>query len=276
MKDVDDDALRALDPARAPDPEAHLQPTARAMLERVLTAQEVTPEILRAVAAPTPRRRRAPVRVAAILGAAAVVAGAVVVLPNLGESASAWTAVPQAVSDERALDAAEWCRRMFDGPAPEGGSTPNAEELAAMAPVLAERRGRHDLVVIGGGGWTAQCLVDETGGGAGALAPPNLAPSPADPDDVVLLSSMVLLEDDGYVVAIFGAAGADVMALTLHPEGVEPVTATVASGCFAGFWPAPDARSDTPEGMRATLVLRSGEVRDVALEWVDVRAGEDA
>ncbi len=284
------EALRALDPARPADPAAHTRPDAVALVERVLastpsdtaaTAGASAAKVGADVEAPgtvhvLDRRpvwwRPRSVRTATLLAAAAAVVGAVV-LPNLGErTADAWTAVPQVVPRAQALAAAERCREAWAGPASEGSEFPDAAERAAMDLLLAERRGGYDLVVIGGGGWLSECMLDPDGEGAlGALAPPDLSGTseslPA--EDVDLMSAMTALTDDGYVAAVFGRIGPDVMAVTLLPPDTEPVQATIQGGYFAAFWPASTPRAGSLEGVEARLVLRSGEVRTATLDMRD-------
>lgn len=267
--------LAELDPARPADPRAHATAAARAMLASVLAAptdaaaDDGGPDAGGAVPGVTQltgRRRRRVVRVAVVVGVAAALAVGAIVLPHRGEDSAlaSWTATPGSLSSDATLTAAEQCRTLASA---ARGDDPSGEVLGAMAPALAERRGGFRLVVIAGGGWQAECLLNGTGGGTAGLSNPSVRAGldPLGPEDVRQGTSSSLLVDGGYVVSVIGDVGPDVMAVTVHPDDVKPVHATVAGGHFAAFWPATTPRSQHLTELTATLVLRSGEVRSVEL-----------
>lgn len=264
--------LHALDPARPANPTAARSVQAQALLERVVATPREAQGTDAGWSPSRSTRAQGGRRWAWILGAVAAVTVAALLLPGLGdrEAFASWTARPAGVPVEDAELAAEACRDVWAetataGPAADSQAAPvlTTQVLEDMDVVLAERRGDHLLTIIGSDGWLAQCLLGPGAGGS-ALAPPGLYEQfgPLPPDTIDWISALTSGIDEGYYVAVFGRVGADVVAVTLQPPGLEPVQATVAAGYYAAWWPTTDPRSDDPTRITATVRLRSGEVRE--------------
>ena len=276
LSDLTDLAL--LDPAGPSDPGAATTVPALALLERVLASPRQDAPGAPGSPVGRPTRYRAPRptgRRLALTGATvAVLAVAGVVLPSLGDRAAdaAWTAVPGRLDRQETLDAAEECREVWRA---NGDGEPPTATLAGMVPLVAEHRGDVDLVVIGDGRWVGSCLLDETGSAAALQPPDSVAAAAAPPVDGVAwrFAAGSLTEDGTWLVAVAGRVGADVAAVTLHPEhggeGVSVVHATLQDGWLVAFWPSRADRAATdPMDTPLTLTLRTGEVlRDVVVPW---------
>lgn len=284
-REVDLSRLAELDPAGPPDPGAGHGVVAQAVLERVVASPREAGDGLGELAPPRARaaRRAGPGRPArlGLVGAGAVVLGvALAVLPGPGDAGAgaAWTAVPGALDEAETAAAAEECRDLARG----FDDAPSDASAAAGVPLVAEHRGDVGLVAVGGDDWVAACLLDDTGyvasyAPAAAVA---LADEPA-ADEVLWWSGFMSRQEDGTALhAAVGRAGADVAAVTLHPVGAavgaEVVHATLDDGWFVAFWPVPGRHAgrdplDTP----LTVTLRTGEVRDVVVQWGAAVAGTD-
>lgn len=289
--DLDLRDLAALDPAGPPDPGAAASAPAQALLARVLATPRGDVALPRSTAAGarpaaagephTPRRDRLRAwssgrRLVLVGAAAAVLAGAAVVLPGVlriteQDAYATWTARPGVLNDAATAEAAEGCRAAWRGTTTD--PQPTETELTAMRPLAAEQRGDVALVVISDGRWLAECLLDSTGHVAG-LTPPDVTAGirpPADDGVTWSFGSQSRVRDDLVVAAVVGRAGPDVVAVALHPhrpaEGAEVVHATLEDGWFLAFWPARDVAADLMT-TRVTLTLRSGEVRhDVVVRF---------
>lgn len=270
--------LSTLDPAGTTDPDAASSVPALAMLERVLATPR-DGSTLPASPAVRPTRYRAPRptgrRLALAGGVVAALALGGVLLPGLGDRAAdaAWTAVPGQLDRQETLDAAQECRQTWRDTSID--PPPTEAQVAAMNPLVAEHRGDASLVVVGGEGWFAACLLDESGYVA-SLSPPDATAAVEDPahDEVVAWSAfMSRLESGDAFLALVGRAGADVAAVALHPEGtfgdVDVVHATLRDGWFIAFWPVGSEDAErNPVRTPLTVTLRTGEVlRDVVLPW---------
>jgi hypothetical protein len=62
------------------------------------------------------------------------------------------------------------------------------------------------------------------------------------------------LKVQGY--SVVGRAGADIAAVTIEPEGVPPILATLENGWFAGWWPSivpPNELGNLPPAQEAVV-----------------------
>ena len=267
-----DSRLRELDAARDLTDDL-LDPRgdrARAVLARITSTdpsagpQSAPTSATPATAAPTRARRR---RLLPAVGiAAALVVGGTVGPAALGmNTASAqWVAMPTGVSASDADAAARPCRDLFlhgsFGDATTGDPAwPTSEQVRDMPVVVAEDRGSWRFVVMSDGRWSTTCLqqrstLDRVLGvfgahpglaGGGGMTPLTELPTPSAREvrtvDVMGSSVSGTLRPASTVSAITGRVGADVVGVVVEPVGRPKVTATVAGGWFAGWWPEPNA-----------------------------------
>lgn len=142
-----------------------------------------------------------------------------------------------------------------------------------LEPVLAERRGKYTLTVMGGRGNLGHCLTTEdegAGAGMATAVDPTLRPGPGelsvldfdgstmggpDPDKV---------EMNPATIVMGGRIGPDVREVTIHPPGQVPVQATVDNGYWTAWWPFEliSTKIPTPIGATAELTLTDGSTID--------------
>lgn len=187
--------------------------------------------------APRPRRHRS------LLTLAAAAAVAIALWPS-GPTAPAafakWVNDPILIAPE---DISPWLeyscdpQRFSEGSQPTDG--PNPSTIGAVEPVLVERRG--DLVLMvqaGADGWLS-CLVNEAGwGGFRSLA--------GDPDHLTGVFGESVTSTDTYEpqgerwVATAGQVSDDVVRVEITLATGYEVTASVAGGFYAAWWPSID------------------------------------
>lgn len=221
-----------------------------------------------APAAPAPARSpRRPVRtrrVALLAGAAAVLAGGMVVLPSLtgGDRAYAtWTGEPGALSAQERASAVEECRSSAGAVDPGSG-----EDLRTARDVVAERRGAWTTVVLAGSdGFAALCVTDDSalvgGGRIGSVGRADV-PEPG-PRDLVATSLGWGATSAGALSLAAGTAGPEVVGVRYRSPEHGDVAATVAEGHFA-FW-VPGAEMDDPSGVDVEVTYRDGTTGTVRL-----------
>lgn len=283
-------ALAAIDPAGARDPQAHLSSAAAGLLASIITAPDrpVRPIAADSSGAPTElgakgRTRR---RVWVLAGAAAVVAGGLVVLPNVapgGGAYASWTDVPAAATGSNAAAAEDECRDMWlDFAATPGEGIPERQVVADADLVLAEQRGDFTYTVLSDGAWGMDCLVQTERGvwwsggvvGAGGSLQPLGDSGELAPDGVadLMLVGAFGPDIDGLVLTLYARVGAEVTAAVVHTPEVGDVEATVTNGYLAAWAPGlPDDALDVPSiGM--TLYLADGSQIELTPEDVDALA----
>jgi hypothetical protein len=201
-------------------------------------------------------RSRARRTLAVSLASAAVVVVAVATV-GIVSTPSAPTSPPQALDNEplTAGDIAAWTST----PTPVTEVTPvisKCEAVIAREPlafgtptiVNSDVRGRVQSVIIALGGYSGYCIGTSVATAAFVLlnAPPipgsagYTQPTPA-PDAIALGPSGGNTSANGWTFAE-GAAGSDVVRVTLHEKGVE-VEATVAHGTWIAWWPSHGAET---------------------------------
>ena len=219
--------LHRLDPADSP--KAELSARARADLEWILS-MDARPTAM-------PMRRTPRVRAAVGLTAAAALAVAGILAPSAlrgGDTAFAsWIPTASTLSaTERAL-AGESCRQELSEADPAAGQ-------AHM--VLADRRGHWTTVMLSGdGGFSGLCITDASTGwfrkdviGSAGVAT-GLDTVGARGVVATDLGTGTMAAGDIFLAA--GFAGPQVAGITLHTESHGVVTATIAGGRFALWFP---------------------------------------
>lgn len=258
-----DKALRTLDAA---DPYVDpRRPRARADLARILAtdphAHAGAPSA--GPAGRTPRARWSLRRVALAGGALAAVTTGLVALPSLtgGDQALAsWTSVPDQMTPEQRADAAISCRQAEM----EGAGTDYIDELSSAEPVIAERRGVWNTVVLAGtAGFAALCITDDSAG----LFTMGMIGSIGSPDDAVLPGPRELAATDlgtgtmsaGDLSLAAGTVGTEIVGVVYRSRSHGDVTATVSAGRFA-FWFPGDELEDvgSTDGVQVEVTYRDG------------------
>jgi hypothetical protein len=277
-----DSRFRELDPSRALTDE-QLDPRgdrARAMLAEITATDRV--------ARPVPVRDEAPARRRPRLLPAAGIASALLVGAVVGpaavglDSASAqWVAMPTGVPVADAVASARSCRELLTVADGMPG-TPAPGVVGRMPVVVAEDRGSWRFVVLSDGRWEASCLqqrstldriVAALGGGdsfsgGGGLTQLDELPKPAAREvrtvDVMGSTVSGTLRAASSVSSITGRVGAEVVGVVVAPVGHPKVTATVANGWFAAWWPVPGpgAGGVAPTSVALTVTLRGGTTVD--------------
>lgn len=261
------DILRTLDPAEAHTPsEVRDDIRAQAILTRTLASPSG------AITGTRPRNHRRHLALTAT-AAAAVTAAALVIAPGFlgGPRAAAWSAVP--ITDADAAAAAKGsCTaqvRSHQTPA-ELGTT----DLSRMKPVISDVRGPLVLVFLTDGSSELSCYYEDGKAGAtGSIATTDTPPPRAVASDSVAGSGGSITSTSlGLTRAVTGRVGADVVTVVLDTVAKGPVTATVAGGYFAAWWPdesitdeTEDRASPGDELKGVTLTLRDGTVRSVSV-----------
>jgi hypothetical protein len=186
--------------------------------------------------------------VVAVLGAAAVV---VPVLTSAGDKAYAsWSPQPVPLAPIESAAAAEACLAAV-----------HRQAAPPVTPVLAERRGGWTYVLLRPAeDVSTSCLMptDEIGRSPAAdhrrwfWSDDEEVPGPVrDPEGIRVDSAATGTTEEGLFSYSEGAVGDDVVDVTVTtPRGVT-VTASVANGRYAAWWPAGQNRLRSPEISRA-------------------------
>ena len=276
LDDTTRQALIGLDPAPA-DLDAADMKRADESLTRILTTDLDEPPISGFVP-PVPRRMR---RVA-LLGAVAMVAAVAIVGTQLfggGSPAYAsWTATPHQPTASQEVSAATACRESLLASLEEtpqsdpGGVTRTA--LRRASTVLAEQRGDWTLVVLGdSSGLDASCVTQDDDGAAsdnsfeasGYRESLDLGPR-----DIFVSSGGTGGSRNNLISVLIGFVGTDVTGVTVHTPEHDEVTATVANGHVAAWWPGPRgvSVSDPQLGtaVNATVTYSDGTTEERRLD----------
>lgn len=233
--DRDLHALRVLDPAHSPRPEAGRDPGAQAVLTRVLETPQGEPPG-GGVSQIGGRRRWAAVGIAA-----AAVAAALVILPLGGEPQHAfatWSATPQEASTSALDDVSERC------------SPRSSSSIWDRNAIIAEERGRVTFVVALTELSLQHCLLVDGEFFSASSGNVRLHGADIGADEVqTYLAGSSGSSEDAYST-IMGRVGDDVIGVEIHPsdsafesdapaelEAPDSVTATVDSGHYGAWWP---------------------------------------
>lgn len=238
-------ALVELDPAPA-DLDAAQTMRADQSLARILLADRLAPDTKNFVWQGSRRWRRV-----AILGALAVVTTVGLVgaqLLSAGTPAYAtWTATPHRPTAPQELAATTTCRDSLlasieETPETDPTGVTRAGLLRASA-VLAEQRGDWTLVVLGdNAGLDASCVTQDDAGtpsqnswaGFGYRDPLDLQPH-----DIFVSMGGTGGSTNNLMSVLIGFVGSEVSGITVHTKEHDEVTATVANGHVAAWWPGP-------------------------------------
>lgn len=209
------------------------------------------------------------------LAAAAIAATAAVAVPAViggGSAFASWTATPQPLSRPDAAGAATTCQ-----------SALGIDDRSARA-VISEKRGGWAYVLIDSSAGEGACLMPEDligtsdsaarkKGFFGTFSPDPEAPTPAR-DGIIedhsmggtvsLPGRLPFTSTDGWFSWVSGYVGSDVTGVTVHPPVGPDVEATVSQGRFSAWWPAGEARGDSPGVSGAwsyTVALADGTSR---------------
>ncbi|PVG81110.1 hypothetical protein DDE18_20090 [Nocardioides gansuensis] len=264
-----DATLATLDPATTPaDLDVRHVERAQALLARITATEPADTVVL--------LRPRGPVvrRVVAAGGAVAAAVVLTVAVPDLVGSDdaayAAWSPVPAAVSAEQAEAAADAC--LDGGPF---GWLPGRQgpDLDAL---VTEARGSWTMAYFSDpSGMNEQvCLLrgDELVGTHGQAAGPGAQAVEVAADGAHGSIGGVLSTEDESLRSSTGLVGDDVVGLVLHTEAQGDVTATIANGHYAAWWPdAPvteqsESADTTPSFSGATLTLRDGTTREIGVD----------
>lgn len=262
--DTLDTSLRLLDPAdRAADPVR-----ARADLDAIVATGPTagphpgrTPGVIASTTA-APRWPRPARRVALLGGMVAAATAALVVAPGLtgGDRAFAtWTATPDGMSEQQRDEASASCRQSQV----EGAGRADTDRIEGSVTAVAERRGAWTAVVLAGTeGFSALCITDSSAGlfadaWIGSVGIPTGTDVP-DPRELVAtdLGTGTLGSADISLVA--GAAGSDVVGVAHHSTEHGTVTATVAHGRFALWFPGDELSGASSDGVVLEVTYEDG------------------
>lgn len=252
-------ALRALDTGPHDD-HADDQERARADLDRILATRPVPDGTLVPLPVPTAARRRRLVLAGGLVAAATV---GLVVLPSpVGGSETAyasWTAIPTGLSSAAAAEAGENCRDGFDDTARE-----EYPQLQDASIAIAERRGDFTTVVLAGeGAFSALCITADGDGMIGSYGVGNVTlPGPRGLTATSL--GAATLTPVGDLSMAEGFAGDEITGVVYRSTSHGEVTATVAAGHFALWFPGDELINDA-RGVDVDVIYRDGSQATVTL-----------
>lgn len=261
-----DAALRHLDAAQPT-----LTDTQRARADALLAS--LTGPDAHAPASVTPitvrsRRRRIVRWLVPAAAASVLVAGSLILpgLPTTPEAYADWTPTPTPVAEPLLSRAADGCRaRMADWERGSGGADRPIVRAESARVVLAEQRGSHVFLALATDtGAEAQCLADGTGTvwSTTGSAPTAQATLPTvEPTGLTGGSVGLSLEGSSGYAYTQGLVGDLVRGVTIHAAG-QTLTATVANGRYAAWWPVTgvDPLGRLPEDVSLDVTLADGTV----------------
>lgn len=260
-----DSALGTLKTLDAAD--SNVDPTsvrARADLARILGTDPLhEPRRLAARGAPTQKTRRTARKVALVGGVLAAVSVGLVVLPSLtggDEAFATWTSAPDAMTAQERTDAVASCREA-EG---DGAGTEYVDELSNAEPVIAERRGVWNTVILADSeGFSALCITDVsthlfTKDMIGSIGTPT-GYTPARPRELVATDLGTGTMSAGDISLAAGTAGTTVVGVVFHSRDHGDVAATVSHGHFALWFPGDELRdANSTNGVRVEVTYRDG------------------
>ena len=232
-----DTTLRSLDAASPLS--AEQQQRAAATLERIVATTPRAGSNHRGATTPVRRSQR---RLLLISAAAAALTATVIVLPGGvggGQAYASWTPVPTALTAAEVEIVAPACRKQLRGA--------RLLDLERAGLVLAERRGEYVALLYrtDAPDMSGSCLAhnhqgtdevdDVTFGIGGGSGPARPAPAQGFTQGAISDFRDASITD--------GAAGADVVGLTIH-AGDLTVQASVSNGRYVAWWPGPAFESD--------------------------------
>jgi hypothetical protein len=258
MNDLDT-SLRHLDPADAPS--SVLSERARADLDRIV-ATDPTPSPYAA-----PARRRTRTWVAIGLAAAAALAVAGVMAPGMlrsGDTAFAsWTPVAAGLTGTQAAEAGESCRDQLT-------DSSDRRDLDRTRVSVADRRGDWTTVLLtGDDGFSGLCVTDAS---AGWFARDMIGSSgtmtdwsPLGPRALAATDMGTGTMKAGDISLVAGFAGDEVTGVVLPNESHGDVTATVADGRFALWFPGDELADDHTASLEVTYADGTTEMVELSL-----------
>jgi hypothetical protein len=205
-------------------------------------ASQVPPEAVQRIRAVDYRPRAALVRprlaVGALAGSFAAAAAAIAVF-TLGAGAPAafagWTRSPSHAARAQVASATGDCAKQLTTMPAGPGSAPPTTVPGGATPVLTDSRGPFTFVIYAGNGFIATCATGPGFESVSASQGTNVGVAPA---GQVVLSSQHLTTRGGHPYTLVeGHAGAGVTGTTLLLDDGTKVTASLANGWFAAWWP---------------------------------------
>lgn len=255
------DLLKTLDPATtAEDLDVANDPTAQAVLQRLLASPPAP--------APRPRRTRRLVLAAGVAGAVAALM-AILAPSFLGgpqPATAAWSPIARPLDGTAFAEAEAACRTIWT-------DTMEVPLAPGVTTYVAEARGRWTFVYAsdpsGAHQYTCRLLDGRFAGGGASSTDEARPPVPA--DGVLGAPQSASSNSQGSYWDSTGVVGADVVSLVLQTVEQGAVTATIADGHFAAWWPGPPTGgpgdAGRPEGViSATLTLRDGSTRTLTAQ----------
>jgi len=254
--------LQQLDPASPADPGRGMRSPAQAVLSHLVGLPHKAHPGL------APARSRAWRRgmlVAAV--AALVLAVSSSVVNGSSPAAASWTAQPRALTPDVTAARGAYCLRLLALPAPYSRS--------ARATIVEQRGAYTFTLVTSPQGLIATCLdrdngpSQESSGGGSKWVGPRAALAP---DGMLTDGLYVGSDDDISTRAVVGRVGSSVRGVVVHTAQHGPVTATIADGYFAAWWPGAPLHGTDGVGPDPTfsLNLRDGTTREVSMTEADV------
>lgn len=162
---------------------------------------------------------------------------------------ASWTEVPSPLQvgiDDPIVD--QCLLALPDGPAKLIGR-------AAPTPVLGERRGNFNAVLLGASDSISVCISDDTSRASGRTRAPALSPDEA----ISLIGNGGSLDEEGARY-VYGRVAVMVTGVDVRTSGGMHVTASVTDGYYLAWWPAPDApASITASGARGVVQVIAPE-----------------
>lgn len=274
-----DAAVTRLDPAARTLTQAE-QHRADDLKARLMTS-EPDGNVLGRPSQPGPARRRSRARWVALGAGLATVTAGLVLAPMFTDEevrSTAWSATPTALSGDTARELGEQCldaaekgyarNREFGqsgGSAQEPDGSFDPDQRRAMRLVLGERRGPHDVVVMGNAaGYELTCSRHGDQGeplASGGLYPLT-TPAAASLSVTAQSEATERIRDGRFVretlTIASGRVGRDIVGVRLDTPAGE-VIATVRNGWFAASWPGSDPVDIGPlQDVTVTLVRDDG------------------
>ncbi|TLM80848.1 hypothetical protein [Pseudarthrobacter sp. NamE5] len=217
-------------------------------------------------------RRKSPAgRRVVFIGAVAVVAAGLVVLPSFsgGDPAFAtWTAVPSGMTEQDRAKAVEGCRESQK----RGANGMYAHDVEKAEPAIAERRGAWTTVILAtSDGFSGMCITDDSANlferGMIGSAGKSTAYSNPGPRELRATDLGTGTVDANSISLAAGFAGSDVTAVSYQSPSRGEVTATLSMGHFALWLPGDDLQNAASDGVEVEVTYHDGTVGTSTLSF---------
>jgi hypothetical protein len=202
-------------------------------------------------------------RRAGLLGGLVAAATAIlVVLPSVsgGDPAFAtWTAAPSGMTERERADAAAECRESKKGV----GDGMYAQDVAAAAVAIAERRGAWTTVILTGeGGFSAMCITDDsayffTKSMIGSVGKSTDIANRG-PRELTATALGTGTMGAGKISLAAGIVGSEVVGVSYRSRAHEDVAATVSYGHFALWLPGAELQDASTDGVNVDVTYKDG------------------